>query len=66
MAGYQVGSLLIIVLGIAIIVASVPAPRLAMRNHSIGEQIGMPMIRWFTRVFGILTCILGIVTLLHG
>jgi len=65
MTPQEVGSIAIIAVGLLILGASVPVPRLIARHYALAAQVSPPLIRWLTRIFGTLTCILGLVTMFH-
>jgi hypothetical protein len=65
MAAHQVGGLWIVMLGALFFATSFPLPRLVARSHGVVALIGSPLLRWMTRLFGLLVCGLGLVTFLR-
>jgi len=62
----HLGGVVILTAGIAILIATLPVLHLIpRRNGTVTTQLGTSMVAWLTRVFGIITVILGLVTLLQ-
>jgi hypothetical protein len=65
MTGYQMGGLMIMVFGIALVAASLTSVRIIPRSNHLVAQLGNSMLNWITRLFGAIVCILGLVTYLQ-
>lgn len=59
------GGLLIVLLGVILVASSRPVYRLAVRNHTVVEQIGGPVFTWLSRGLGTILVILGLVTMTY-
>jgi len=62
---FQAGGLLIVLLGVAFIAVSMPVMRILPRASSLTASVGTGMVAWLARIFGLIMCGLGIVTLLQ-
>jgi hypothetical protein len=65
MAGFQIGGMLILIAGLLVLAGSLPTMRLIPRSSTISTQVGLGMVNWLMRGFGLILCVLGLVTLLQ-
>lgn len=65
MANCQTGGMMIMLIGLMLMVGSVPVFRYLPRTSMVCTQVGAGAMAWLARIFGGIVCMLGLVTLLQ-